>query len=97
MLQGFYLVFACVKKPFACVNCPFYLPGFFPLGTQNTPFTNPRSRHIFHTHHLHILINNLPGGLMGSVGRRGGLGGWLRVPGGLDSGHGSGLLARHVP
>ena len=55
------------------------------------------SRHIFHTHHLRILINNLLGGHVGSAGERSGLGRRMRVPGGLDSGLGFGLLARHVP
>ena len=55
------------------------------------------SRHIFHTHHLHILINNLLGGVVDTAGRRGGLGRWMRAPGGSDSNLGFGLLARHVP
>ena len=32
------------KGPFACVNCPFYLPGMFSLRTQNAPFTYAKSR-----------------------------------------------------
>ena len=32
------------KGPFACVNCPFYLPGIFSIRTQNTPFTYAKSR-----------------------------------------------------
>ena len=54
------------------------------------------SRHIFHTYHLHILINNLLGGHVGSAGGRGGLGRRMRVPGALDSGSPKGRRGNYM-
>ena len=46
MLQVFYLVFACVKRPFCVRKLPFLLTRFFALGTQNTLFTYAKSRYM---------------------------------------------------
>ena len=43
MLQVFYFVFACVKRPFCVHKVPFLLARFFSLGAQNTPFTYAKS------------------------------------------------------
>ena len=38
MLQGFYLVFACVKRPFCVRKLPFLLTRFFSTRDVKQPF-----------------------------------------------------------